>query len=456
MPCLATENGEEDQMPSLVTENVANGSVPEAANKSPPEEILMPCLATENGKEDQMPSLVTENVAIESVPEAAKKNPPEEIPMPGLATGNEDVSGQENGTTEMKAPDSLVTTEESKTSKSERVSARAASESTPDQMHTPFLSTTENALQSENAGSETQASKHAVTGIHQPQRRKSERISARTANDITIDKVQMFPNATGKLGGSTIGQKKPPAPSPNKARKGNNQASSKKTPPVTTKKRTAGSNNRQGSTKKRRRWHEFPPNYKLCATKKIADRIVNEWNQDGRTIDLQEPEGLAVRKFLGIEEENPVNAQKKVMAKVVSLGGGDAPCVVHIQKAFSDAYSAACQEHLNQQRVCRDEFSNGGSSFIRVGYSCRCAEGVGGSDGPHKDQHPIFRHGEKSYLVADNATAFEEARMKLATALSEKVRIGVNELLEAAREYQKMNGKNAYQTMIQLSIVDQD
>ena len=170
--------------------------------------------------------------------------------------------------------------------------------------------------------------------------------------------------------------------------------------------------------RKRKRYH-FDDNPQRYVSYQAAKLAVGKYNKDGRPVDLQLPEGLAIWEHFSEEMGSPDNYSMKGQVgardsrmKLVTLGTGDATYVVNVEQAFSDQFIRIMHKMTNKTPHCHDPNSDGGTSCIGAYFSCV------GCQGEQTEMCPLMKLGKNSIAAVPPAHEFQRKKHLLASAFT--------------------------------------
>jgi hypothetical protein len=127
----------------------------------------------------------------------------------------------------------------------------------------------------------------------------------------------------------------------------------------------------------------------------------------------------------------------KLHVELVRLGGDGAPCVLHVENAFSKEFLVEDEKQTNKTHYCQDTNSGGGSSSIGAFFRCKtCHEKTKeeGADSEKTVMCPLVRVGENNSVCSVPASEWSVAKQAMASEIANMFSISTNQILAAIRQ----------------------
>ena len=164
---------------------------------------------------------------------------------------------------------------------------------------------------------------------------------------------------------------------------------------------------------------DFKRSPRLACIREATQKVLAGWNRDGRPLDEQLETGVAIREKFCLENNNP-DARSKMKAKLIPLGQGDAPCVVHFAHALSPEFNDLDVTITDDIALVMDTHGDANTSSVGSFFNCKlCATNNNEFMGPH------MKLGAKNSLVSKPASEYQQMKNAFASQI-------VNTILDAA------------------------
>ena len=173
-----------------------------------------------------------------------------------------------------------------------------------------------------------------------------------------------------------------------------------------------GVKTRNGKRRKRgkRPWFEADAAmdiYHVCAT-----RLCQQLNSAGANLDTFLDAGWKLREKFGVTA-CPERPSPPMVAKVMRLGQGGAPSVIHIKNAFSLEFLKKDTEITNATLYCQDQRSDGGTSCIAAFFKCNTCPEI-------RFMGPLMKVGSHNSVASVPATQWEQLKQGMASELANR------------------------------------